>query len=101
MNSERSSSGNQSCVRVQLGDRSYDIQISSGEVGRFIDLILEAIPDLSHALLISDEAVESPWADQLKAAFEQKAVTVRVSDTSVRSGEGSKSIEEFSQWDIW
>ena len=101
MNSERSSSDSQSCVRVQLGDRSYDIQISSGEVRRFVDLILEAIPDLSHALLISDEAVKSPWADQLKVAFEQKAVAVRVSETSVQSGEGSKSIEEFNRLLQW
>lgn len=101
MNSERSSSISQSRVRVQLGDRSYDIQISSGAIDQFVDLILDAIPDLSHALVISDEAVESPWVGQIKTAFDQKATAVRVSGTSVRSGEVSKSIDEFNRLLKW
>jgi len=101
MNSERSSSISQSQVRVQLGDRSYDIQISSGAIDQFVDLILDAIPDLSHALVISDEAVESPWVGQIKTAFDQKATAVRVSGTSVRSGEVSKSIDEFNRLLKW
>ena len=101
MNSERSSSISQSQVRVQLGDRSYDIQISSGAIDQFVDLILDAIPDLSHALVISDEAVESPWVGQIKTAFDQKATVVRVSGTSVRSGEVSKSIDEFNRLLKW
>ena len=101
MNSERSSSISQSQVRVQLGDRSYDIQISSGAIDQFVDLILDAIPDLSHALVISDEAVESPWVGQIMTAFDQKATAVRVSGTSVRSGEVSKSIDEFNRLLKW
>ncbi len=101
MNSERSSSVSQSRVRVQLGDRSYDIQISSGAIDQFVDLILDAIPDLSHALVISDEAVESPWVGQIMTAFDQKATAVRVSGTSVRSGEVSKSIDEFNRLLKW
>lgn len=90
-----------STVRVQLDDRSYDIEISSGKVERFADSVTRAIPDLSHALVIFDEAVKEPWAAALSAALASRSDVLRISSTSVASGESSKSIDEYDRLLQW
>ncbi|MEM8672162.1 MAG: 3-dehydroquinate synthase [Planctomycetota bacterium] len=87
-------------VEVPLADRSYRIQISTGYVSQIAQYVRETLPDLSHAILISDRAVSS-LADQIGNDFQRAAVAVRVSRIEVPSGEQSKSIEQFESLLQW
>lgn len=89
---------NLSVVNVPLEARSYPIEITSGEVDRFADSILNQLDDLSHAVILADEAVQS-WASQLESALSSKSA--RVSTAMVPSGEPSKSITQFQQLLEW
>ena len=85
-------------VLVPLQDRSYEIQIADSLSRAFERL--SGVGDLSHALVIADGAVRDDWANALIKHFPDQ---VRVSVTSVPSGEPSKSIEEFRrllQWSL-
>ena len=86
-------------VEVQLDERSYQIVISSGQFDQFTAWIGDQIPDLSHAIVIADEAVDLKWATPLAESFADD--TLRVSKTTVPSGEPSKSIEEFERLLQW
>ncbi len=88
-------------LTVPLGDRSYSIRISSGELDQFANAILSAIPDLSHAVMIEDESVRDPWGNQLATSLAQGQADVRVSRATVPSGESSKSIAEFDRLLKW
>ncbi|MDB4679003.1 3-dehydroquinate synthase [Rhodopirellula sp.] len=88
-------------VRVQLGERSYAIEISSDAIQGFSQRIHHSIADLSHALVISDESVEESWADQLVESLRANAPDLRLSQTSVASGEVSKSIAEYDRLLQW
>ncbi|MEC7680555.1 MAG: 3-dehydroquinate synthase [Planctomycetota bacterium] len=88
-------------VRVPLGDRSYDIKISSGEMDQFAAGVLEAIPDLSHALVIFDQAVDKPWAEHFTSVLHNHTDSMRISQVSVPSGEVSKSIHEYDRLLNW
>ncbi|GAA5506765.1 3-dehydroquinate synthase [Novipirellula caenicola] len=91
------------CVEVPLGDRSYNIHIGTQQIDSFGQTILATLPDLSHALVIADAAVEDPWAkrltESLTACPTPHGKPVRVSYRSVPSGETSKSVSQLS--DIW
>ncbi len=90
-------------VEVPLGDRSYKINIGTQQTDTFGQAILATLPDLSHAIVIADAAVEDPWAKQLTqslaAAETQHGKAVRVSFLSVPSGETSKSVSQLNE--IW
>lgn len=86
-------------VDVPLGDRSYPIEISSGQFSRFAATIGHTVEDISHAIVIADEAVGQEWAIPLADSFD--SAKVRVSKTTVPSGEPSKSIEQFEQLLQW
>ena len=49
------------CLTVPLGERSYPIRISSGDTDHFASAIGQTLPDLTHAVIIADQAVEEPW----------------------------------------
>ena len=91
-----------SLVEVPLGDRSYRIEIRSGNLDGFAASIVAAVDDLSHAVVIGDEAVEQ-WAAPLVASLESLDVgrSIRVSRTSVPSGEPSKSIAQYERLLSW
>ena len=76
-------------VRVSLAERSYDIEIGTGnlaEVGQF----LTERAEVSHAVVITDQNVEKPHA---VAAAESIAEEVATADlVVVEPGEESKSI---------
>jgi 3-dehydroquinate synthase len=75
-------------VRVNLAERSYDIEIGAGnlgEVGRF----LAARGKVSHAILITDENVQEPHA--VRVAETLVAQSVNVAIVPVPPGESSKS----------
>ena len=95
-------------VTVPLDGRSYRIVIqpkSDLSPAAIAAEIRTEISDLTHALVIADEAVVSKWsdplADQLRQSTADSSETVRVSVATVPSGEPSKSVsrlEELWRW---
>ncbi|MEL6110552.1 MAG: 3-dehydroquinate synthase [Planctomycetota bacterium] len=85
-------------VKVELGDRSYPIHIVSAATGQFAEALYEALGDLSHALLIHDEAVGG-LASELARAI--STPNTRVQAKSVPSGEPSKSIRQYAELLDW
>ncbi len=90
---------NRSTTTVPLGDRSYPIHISSGQTETFGPAILDAIPGISHAVVVMDQSVADPWGDQLCQSL--AGLNVRVSRTEIPSGESSKSIDQFDNLMQW
>lgn len=90
-----------STVHVPLDDRSYEIDITSGLIKNAANRILQAIPDLSHALVIADVAVDEPWANQICLELNAGSKKTRISRQTVSSGEPSKSIAEFERLLTW
>lgn len=86
---------------VPLGDRSYPIQITSGEVGQFGSVIRQALPDLTHAVVLTDEAVAEPWCRMLVESLASSESVPRVSQIAIPSGESSKSMAEFQRLLQW
>ncbi len=77
-------------VRVNLAERSYDIEIGSGNLehaGRF----LTGRAKVSHAVVITDENVQEPHAMRVAESLGQQSIDVDV--IAVKPGEPSKSIE--------
>ena len=78
-------------VRVNLGERSYDIEIGSGNVAGAGPFIFER-QRISHAVVITDENVEEPHA----CAVAQDIVNETTSEADlvvIEAGEASKSID--------
>ena len=90
-----------STVHVPLDDRSYEIDITSGLIKNAANRILQAIPDLSHALVIADVAVDEPWANQICLELSAGCKETRISRQTVSSGEPSKSLAEFERLLTW
>ena len=88
-------------VHVPLGERSYEITITSGLIQNAAARIHEVIPDLSQAIVIADRAVDEPWANQICEGLRTGSKKTRVSRQTVPSGEPSKSIAEFEQLLSW
>ena len=77
-------------VRVDLAERSYDIQIGSGnlpEIGRF----LARRGKVSHAVVITDENVQEPHGIAVAESLVEQSIAVDV--VAVEPGETSKSID--------
>ncbi|MCG8650762.1 MAG: 3-dehydroquinate synthase [Pirellulales bacterium] len=94
----------QTTVRVPLSDRSYPIQIGRSLTEVLNATLFDAVGDLSHVLVISDQAVEQPWAAAIVTAlegFEVNGRPIRVDCTTVPSGEPSKSIAQFERLLQW
>jgi 3-dehydroquinate synthase len=94
---------NASFVDVPLGERGYRVEIASGAVDRFAQSITATISDLTHAIMICDQAVDAPWATPLAQSLEsfRGPESIRVSKATVASGETSKSIAKFEQLLKW
>ncbi|TWU48536.1 3-dehydroquinate synthase [Rubripirellula tenax] len=90
-------------VDVLLGDRSYPIEITSDAADRFAETIIDQLGDLSHVLLIADESVDQAWGRPLAEKLAESATDrpIRVSATTVASGEPSKSVAEFERLLAW
>ncbi len=84
-------------LRVELGDRSYPIQLVHDGWQTLPQRIEAALGDVSHFLVICDEAVSERWADPLADALGQQ---FRCDLATIPSGETSKSIDMLGQlWD--
>ncbi|MEO1617177.1 MAG: 3-dehydroquinate synthase [Planctomycetota bacterium] len=88
-------------IQVELDRRSYPICISEGATGQFAAMATDVLEDLSHTLIIYDEAVQ-PYASELGQqlrGFNEGAI--RVDSCPVASGEPSKSIAEYQRLLAW
>ena len=77
-------------VRVNLAERSYDIEIGSGNLdhaGRF----LCRLGKVSHAVLITDQNVQEPHAVRVAESLTGESVQVDI--VAVEPGEPSKSVD--------
>ena len=83
-------------VRVQLAERSYDIRIGTGVLGELGSLV-SAAGQVWHAVVITDENVESPHATT--AATSLSAAGAAVDLLVVPAGEPSKSSDVAA--DLW
>lgn len=94
---------NVSIVQVPLGERGYQVEISSGAFDRFAASIQSTVGDLTHAMVIADQVVDERWASPLANSLETvgPAASIRVSKTTVEPGETSKSIAEFERLLEW
>ena len=63
--------------------------------------IQQTIPDLSHAILIADTAVDKAWANKIYDGLSTGPKQIRISRQTVASGEPSKSIAEFERLLTW
>ena len=76
-------------VRVNLAERSYDIQIGTGnlaEIGPF----LTARGKISHAVIITDQNVQTPHAEAAAQSIAESIATANL--VAIEPGEESKSI---------
>lgn len=83
-------------VHVDLGERSYDIEIGSGNLANF-DGLLEQCDNASHAVLITDENVDSLYGDRVADAL--TAADFEVDIMVVNPGEQSKSTDMAAE--LW
>jgi 3-dehydroquinate synthase len=84
-------------VRVELGPRSYAIEIASDNLPQLGEFLAER-GEVSHAVIVTDENVQDPHA--LRAAESLSARLSEVAIMVVRPGEASKSIDAAAAlWD--
>ncbi len=82
---------------MSLGDRSYPIEVGTGGLGSIGDRIGERLGDVSHALVIVDEAVVECWGEAVEASLGRAGV--RHDRIVIPSGESSKSIQQLAN--VW
>ncbi len=83
-------------ITVKLGERSYPIFVTSDQWDETVNKIQAAIPDISHALVIADQAVTAAWSVPIVVGLRR---SIRCDYFEVASGETSKSIETLGE--IW
>jgi 3-dehydroquinate synthase len=83
-------------VRVDLGPRSYDIQIGSGTLARAGEL-LDAEQEDSHAVIITDANVDELYAEPVADRLVERGCQVSI--MVVEAGEQSKSSDTAA--DLW
>lgn len=77
-------------VRVDLGPRSYDIQIGAGNLATAGDFLSQRAK-VSHAVVITDKHVEDPHAVAVGSSLAEASIDVDM--VVVEPGETSKSVE--------
>jgi 3-dehydroquinate synthase len=83
-------------VHVALGERSYDIEISTGNLGRAADF-LAARGRCTHAVIVTDSQVRPLHAEPVAAAL--RAAGIRADVLEVPAGEASKCVAEAQR--LW
>ncbi len=84
-------------VHVNLAERSYPILLSSYDLPANFRHLLRSIDSLSHVFIIADQAVASPYLEQVLVVASE--LSLRATPYLVPSGEASKSIDQLSK--IW
>jgi 3-dehydroquinate synthase len=83
-------------IRVNLAERSYDIEISGGNLKRLGAFVAERGPT-THAVVITDENVQEPYAVPATESLVGAGIDVEL--IAVPAGEPSKSIATAT--DLW
>lgn len=83
-------------VLVALGERSYTIEIGTGNLSRTAQFLLD-LRHARHAVIITDEHVEEPHAAEVVASLVEQKFDVDL--VVVESGELSKSVETAQE--LW
>ncbi len=87
-----------SVVHVQLGERSYSIEVGTDTLVSLGQRVIDWRRKVSHAVVISDENVESPHAQRAVESLSGSGINVDL--LVVEAGEASKSIDAASAlWD--
>jgi len=82
-------------VFVPLGERSYTIEIGTGNLTQAATLLVQR--GATHVVVITDEHVEEPQAAAVAAALAEQRVAVDL--VVIESGETSKSVETAQE--LW
>jgi 3-dehydroquinate synthase len=82
-------------VIVPLGERSYTIEIGTGNLPSLTPLVIEH--GATHVVVITDEHVEDPHAATVAASLAEKTIDVDL--VVIESGETSKSIDTAQE--LW
>jgi len=90
------SAGGDQVIDVALGDRSYKIEITSGKWAEITSRIRSGLPDLTHAMVIGDQAIAKNWTAKIVGKLRPFA---RCDVFEVASGEPSKCISTLGE--IW
>lgn len=77
-------------VHVNLGERSYDIEIDAGNLGRAGEFLAQR-GRTTHAVVITDEHVEKPHAHAVGESLAEAGMTVDL--LVIEAGEPTKSID--------
>jgi 3-dehydroquinate synthase len=77
-------------VRVDLAQRSYDIEIGSGNLARAGRFLTERAK-VRQAIVFTDENVQDPHAITVAESLVKKAIDVAI--VAIKPGEASKSVE--------
>jgi 3-dehydroquinate synthase len=77
-------------VHINLAERSYDIRLGTGMLSESGRIVLELVPGVTHAVVITDENVRRPHGEAVAAALAE--ADVRIDMIVVEPGEASKSI---------
>ncbi len=77
-------------VRVNLAERSYGIEIGSGNI-EHVGRLVCALGKVSHAVVITDENVQEPHAVRVAESLTNELIEVDI--VAVEPGEASKSID--------
>lgn len=83
-------------VDVQLGDRSYEIQIGSGLIDQLGTLCAPFVAD-RHVVIISDSKVAPLYLSKVEAGL--MSVAARINSVVVPEGEQSKNLNQCDQ--LW
>jgi 3-dehydroquinate synthase len=83
-------------IRVNLAERSYDIEIGNGNLQRFGAFVTER-GQTTHAVVITDENVQELYAMPVTESLVREGIDVEL--IAVPPGEMSKSLETAS--DLW
>ena len=77
-------------VRVDLAERSYDIEIASGNLARSGEFLAQR-GKVSHAIIFTDENVQEPHAVRVAESLLGQSIEVAI--IAVKPGEASKSVD--------
>ncbi|MGE3641743.1 MAG: iron-containing alcohol dehydrogenase, partial [Pirellulales bacterium] len=83
-------------VHVNLGPRSYDIEIGAGNLAQVVKFI-DAAQDDAHAVIVTDANVDDLYAEPVANALADQGCEVDV--LIVDAGEQSKSVEVATE--LW
>ncbi|MBW3600053.1 MAG: 3-dehydroquinate synthase [Planctomycetes bacterium] len=83
-------------VRVNLSERSYDIEIGAGMLARSGEFVASR-SRVSHAVCIADANVVSPYAESVEESL--RSAGARVARLTIQPGERCKSVAEAER--LW